>query len=80
MPELTDEMIRDAMERAEKVACSPLGDRCWLHPYGATDAPCDRKGRCKVGWISRDAGRQAWDVMLDLNTGEARLLRLPDLR
>jgi hypothetical protein len=30
---LTEEQITAAMARAEKVACRPGDDRCWLFPY-----------------------------------------------
>src|SRR5215203_7363045 len=66
-PELTEERIAEAMARAEKVACRPGDDRCYPLPHGLDDAraSCTPKGRCKVGWIVANAGRESWDVWLD---------------
>jgi hypothetical protein len=36
-------------------------------------ASCTPKGRCKVGWIVTNGGRDAYDVWLDMHTGEGRL-------
>jgi hypothetical protein len=49
--ELTEEMIAEAMARAEKVACAPGDQRCYPLPYSAVEArkTCTPKGRCKVG-------------------------------
>jgi hypothetical protein len=49
-------------------------------PYDVVSAraTCTPKGRCKVGWIVANAGRDAWDVWLDLETGEGRLRRQRD--
>jgi hypothetical protein len=76
-PELTEEMITEAMARAEKVACRPGDDRCYPLPYDVKSAQqtCTPKGRCKVGWIVANSGRESWDVWLDLHTGEGRLRR-----
>ena len=75
--ELSQEMIDEGMARAEKVACSP-GDHCCLPlPNRLEDAraSCTPKGRCMIGWIVDDSGRTAWDVWLDVHTGEGRLRR-----
>jgi hypothetical protein len=79
-PALTEEMIAEAMARAEKMACQPWDGRCLPLPYSAVEArkTCTPKGRCKVGWIVANAGRDAWDVWLDLHTGEGRLRRRVD--
>ena len=81
-PTLTDEMITDAMARAEKVACTPGDERCLELPYDAESArsTCTPKGRCEIGWIVADAGRKAWDVWLDTRTGEGRLRKWDDDR
>jgi len=70
-------MITEAMARAEKIACTPGDNRCLPLRYRPQDAleTCTPKGRCKIGWIVADAGRKAWDVWLDLTTGEGRLKR-----
>jgi hypothetical protein len=74
---LTQEMIEDGMARADKVACRPGDNRCLPLPYDVESAraTCTPKGRCKIGWIVADAGRKAWDVWLDVHTGEGRLRR-----
>jgi hypothetical protein len=79
MPALTEEMIAEAMARAEKVACTPGDPRCLPLPCSVSGAleSCTPKGRCKVGWIVADAGRKAWDVWLDVSTGEGRLRKQP---
>jgi hypothetical protein len=74
---LTDEMIEEGMARAEKVACG-LGDhRCYPFPNRLEDAQasCTPKGRCGIGWIVANTGRDSWDVWLDGHTGEGRLRR-----
>jgi hypothetical protein len=78
--ELTEERIAEAMARAEKVACRPADNRCLPLPYSAAEArkTCTPMGRCKVGWIVANAGRDAWDVWLDVHTGEGRLRRQTD--
>jgi hypothetical protein len=80
MPELTNVMIAEAMARAEKVACTPGDHRCLPLPddVESARATCTPKGRCTIGWIVADAGRKAWDVWLDLATGEGRLRRRTD--
>jgi hypothetical protein len=76
-PELTEDMIAAAMARAEKVACRPGDHRCYPLPSDVTSAhqTCTPKGRCRVGWIVANSGRDSWDVWLDLHTGEGRLRR-----
>lgn len=79
--DLTEELIADVMARAERVACT--GDpSCVAFPDSLEDVrqSIDRKGRCIAGWITSTRGRIAWDVLLDLNTGEGRLRRRPDPR
>jgi hypothetical protein len=80
-PELTEDLIAAAMARAEKVACRGEG-RCFAMPHIVPDAlaSCTPKGRCTVGWIVTNGGRDAYDVWLDLHTGEGRLRRRHDQR
>jgi hypothetical protein len=70
-------MIDEGMARAEKVACDPFDDRCYPFPdrLEAVRATCTPQGRCKIGFIIADSGRQACDVWLDVTTGEGRLKR-----
>ncbi len=79
-PELTQEMIDDGMARAEKVACRPADPRCYVFPDPLEDAraTCTPKGRCLIGWIVSNGGRDSWDVWLDVTTGEGRLRRRVD--
>jgi len=35
---------------------------------------CTPKGRCKVGWIVRASGREAWDVWVEISTGLVKLI------
>ncbi len=76
---LTEERIAAAMAKADARVC--VGNpRCFALPdpvYAARES-CTAKGRCKVGWIAANSGRDAWDVWLDLHTGEGRLRRQVD--
>jgi hypothetical protein len=80
LPELTDELIDAGLERARRAVCGPLKERCSAFNYGVDEARkrCMPNGRCAIGWLSRDNGRQAWDAWLDLRMGEGRLRVLPD--
>lgn len=71
-------MIDEAMARAEKVACSPGESRCYVFPDTLAEAraTCTPKGRCCIGWIVANGGRDSWVVWLDLHTGEGRLRRM----
>ncbi len=73
--ERTQEMIAEGMALTEKVACSPGVDRCLPLPNRLEDAraSCTPKGRCRLGWMVADSGGKAWDVGLDVQTGEGRL-------
>jgi len=75
--ELTQAMIEDGMARAKKVACSPGNSRCLPLPNRLEDAwaSCTPKGRSRLGWMLADSERKAWNVWLDVHTGEGRLRR-----
>ena len=69
---LTEELIAEAMARAEKVACSPGDDRC-------SAFPCTPKGRCRVGAGTPAAERMREESGLCLTAvaeSLARALRL----
>ena len=72
---LTQEMIDKGMARADKVACPPGDQRCYPLCSSLTWAreSCTPKGRCHIGWITANGGRDSWDVWLDIHTGEGRL-------
>jgi hypothetical protein len=76
-PELTEERIAAAMARAKWVACSPGNDRCYAFPDPIAEAraSCTAKGRCRIGWILANGGRDSSDIWLDVHTGEGRLRR-----
>ena len=78
--ELTEDVIAEAMARAERVACRPGEGRCYAlpDPVEHARASCTPKGRCKVGWIISHGGRESWDGWLDIETGEGRLRRQRD--
>ena len=61
---LTDDLIAAVMARAEQAFCPPADSRCYAFPDSATEArkTCTPAGRCKIGWVVRDAGREARDV------------------
>ena len=61
--ELTEELITAAMAKAGARVC--VGSvRCYAFPDGLEDAraSCTPKGRCQVGWIVSEGGRESWDV------------------
>jgi hypothetical protein len=74
-PSLTDELIREAMRRAEKAVCPPTDQRCHGFPYDAHRALANRTpaGWCVIGWVAADSGRQSWDAWYNVRTGEGRL-------
>ena len=67
-PELTEDMIAEAMARAEKVACSPGNSRYFALPGPVVEArkTCTPKGRCLIGATLRvivaKGGRTSWDA------------------
>ena len=65
------------MAPAEKVADQPAHPRCYVFrdPLKDARATCTAKGRCMIGWIVANSGRDSWDVWLDVHTGEGRLRR-----
>jgi hypothetical protein len=74
---LTQEMVEDGMARAEKVVCRSDDDRCYVFPDVLEDvrASCTPKGRCRLGWIVANSGRDSWDVWLEVRTGPVKLIR-----
>jgi hypothetical protein len=74
-PELTEELITTAMAKADQRVCAG-NSRCYPFPDRLEDAraSCTPKGRCKVGWIIRDSGRESWDVWLEVSTGLVKLI------
>ncbi|MBA2445031.1 MAG: hypothetical protein H0V49_06845 [Nocardioidaceae bacterium] len=68
------------MARAEKVACAPGDDRCYPFPDSLEQvrSTCTPKGRCLIGWIVTNSGRDSWDVWLNVHTGEGRLKKRSD--
>jgi hypothetical protein len=74
--ELTEELIAAAMAKADARVCVPGDPRCYAFPYGVAGAraTCTTKGRCKVGWVVRNSGRESWDVWLEVATGLVKLI------
>ena len=77
---VTQEMIAEGMARAEQVACRPGDDRCYAFPNRLEDAQasCTPKGRCRLGWIVANSGRDSWDIWFDVHTDQGRLQRRRD--
>jgi hypothetical protein len=44
----------------------------------AARARCPPKGRCQVGWIVSNGGRESHDVWLGVRTGLVKLIRQAD--
>jgi hypothetical protein len=61
--ELTDELITAAMAKSDARVCVG-SDRCYAFPDRLKDTRASRtpKGRCQVGWIVSEGGRESWDV------------------
>jgi hypothetical protein len=75
--ELTDEVIRQAMQRAERAVCPPADQRCSGFPWGVREALASRTpaGWCRIGWVAAESGRRTCDDWLIPKTGEGRLRR-----
>jgi hypothetical protein len=74
-PELTEELITAAMAKADARVC--VGSvRCYAFPDGLEDAraSCTPKGRCQVGWIVSEGGRESWDAYPEVSTGLVKLI------
>jgi hypothetical protein len=73
--ELTEEMITAAMAQAESRVC-PGYSHCFALPHRLEDvrATCTAKGRCKVGWIIGEGGRDSWEVWVAVRTGRVMLI------
>jgi hypothetical protein len=56
-------MIAAAMAKADARVCVG-SDRCYALPHRLKDTRASRtpKGRCQVGWIVSEGGRESWDV------------------
>ena len=72
------QMIEEGMARTEQVACQPMiaatPSRIASRTPRRAAAPGGLpKGRCGIGWIVTNSGRDSWDVWLDVPTGEGRL-------
>jgi hypothetical protein len=80
--ELTDELINEALLRAEKAICPPGDRRCYGLPYSVDYALEGMRpdGWCPIGWINADSGRQAWTAWYHPQTGEGRLRKIADTR
>jgi hypothetical protein len=73
---VADRLVFDAfVERALEPCLLPGNDRCYAFtdPIEEARASCTPKGRCRIGWIVANSGRESWDVWLDVQTGEGRL-------
>lgn len=64
LPELTDELIDAALERARRAVRGPREERCYAFSYGEEEdrKRCAAQGRCKIGWLGRARGRQVWEA------------------
>ena len=74
-PELTEAMIEAAMAKADARVC--IGNpRCFAlaDPLYAARESCTATGRCKVGWIVSQGGRESFDVWLEVATGLVKLI------
>jgi hypothetical protein len=67
---VTEELVEDGTARAETDAWAPGDDRCYPFRDRIEDlqASCMPWGRCRVGWILANSGRDNWDFWLDLHS------------
>jgi hypothetical protein len=74
-PELTDDVIQEAMLRAATAICPPADERCYGFPWGVEQVRASKTsaGWCCIGWVAADIGRQSWDAWDNVTTGEGRL-------
>jgi hypothetical protein len=74
--ELTEDLIAAAVAKVHARVCVG-SDRCYAFPHRLEDAlaSCTAKGRCKVGWVVSQGGRESHDVWLEVNTGLVKLVR-----
>ena len=73
--EVAEELIATVMARAE--ARVWIGNpRCYAFPDPLVEAghSCTPKGRCRVGWILANSGRESWDVWLEVSAGLVKLI------
>ena len=82
VPILTDDTIREAMQRAERAVCPPGDQRCYGFPYDVKSALGSQTpdGWCLIGWVAADSGRKSWDAWDNIRTGEGRLRKQADAR
>jgi hypothetical protein len=73
-PILSDEVIAEAMSRAERELCAPGDPRCYGFPYAVEDAlgTMTPDGWCRVGWVAGRSGRDEWDVWFHVDSGQTR--------
>ncbi len=73
-PILSDELIDDALRRAEREVCEPGDPRCYGFPYTVEESlgSLDHDGWCAVGWVAGRGGRDDWDVWFHGDTGQTR--------
>ena len=76
---LPEELITAAMAKADARVCFG-SDRCSAFPNKLHDArpTCTAKGRCTVGWVVTNGGRESWDVWLEVSTGLVKLIPQSD--
>jgi hypothetical protein len=62
--EITDELINEAMQRAEKLVCPPLDQRCYDFAYRVENALASQTPSewCHIGWVKAESGRKVWDA------------------
>jgi hypothetical protein len=74
-PQLTEELIAAAIAKAEARTCTGA-DRCSALPsdVATARARCTPKGRCRIGLIVSQGGRESWDVWLEVSTGLVKLV------
>lgn len=80
--DLTQDMLTAAIAWAEKALCLFLNECCFVLPdrLEAARYICDCRGRSEICRAITNGGRNAFDLLLDLRSGEGRLHPWPDTR
>jgi hypothetical protein len=73
-PILSDDLIGDALRRAEREACAPSDPRCYGFPYTVEDAldSMTPDGWCRIGWVAGRGGRDTWEAWFHVDAGAVR--------
>jgi hypothetical protein len=81
-PILADDVIADAMQRAEQAVCPPGDARCYGFAFGVEESlnTLTPEGWCRIGWVAANAGQRTWDSWFHVDSGGERPTASKDRR